>query len=367
MFDTDRPLGAVTALLALTAVTVLAQPGISSAATKKPDDSYQQCLLRALATASDDTPIGELKENCRQSSEIAAATEAATAEPTAERKDSDPATSEAETEPKGAISRRIEEEEPSYDSLFALTAYRPNYILLASYNTNLNEEAFREVFDDPSIDFDKVETQFQISFKFPLARNLFDGKADIFAAYTNRSFWQLYNSDISAPFRETNHEPELWIQHNSDWTLGGFRNVTNKFGFNHQSNGRGTGLSRSWNRLYAEFLFEKGELGLSLKPWWRIPESDSDDDNPDITDYLGYGEIRGAYKLGDNVFSVMIRNYLESGFSKGTTELGWSFGLWDYKHLRGYVQFFNGYGLSLIDYDRNNTTIGIGLMLNDWL
>lgn len=29
--------------------------------------------------------------------------------------------------------------------------------------------------------------------------------------YTNQSFWQMYNRDYSEPFRETNHEPAIWL------------------------------------------------------------------------------------------------------------------------------------------------------------
>ena len=38
------------------------------------------------------------------------------------------------------------------------------------------------------------KSQFQISIKAPLAVNIFD-TFDVYVAYTNRSFWQLYNSE----------------------------------------------------------------------------------------------------------------------------------------------------------------------------
>jgi phospholipase A1 len=106
---------------------------------------------------------------------------------------------------------------------------------------------------------------------------------------------------------------------------------------------------------------------MSIKPWIRISEDYDDDDNPDITDYLGHGEFYASYKWRQNVFSLMSRNNLESGFSKGAVELSWSFPLPKWPYLKGYVHYFNGYGESLIDYNQHVNSIGIGLSLTDWL
>ena len=82
---------------------------------------------------------------------------------------------------------------------------------------------------------------------------------------------------------------------------------------------------------------------------------------------MGNGELRTAYKWKDNTFSLMLRNCLESGFSRGTVELGWSFPLWKYPYFKGYVQYFNGYGESLLDYNEHANSIGAGVLLTDWL
>lgn len=250
---------------------------------------------------------------------------------------------------------------------FTLMAHKPNYFLIASKNFyGVNEEPFREQFDDPTLEVDDTEAKFQFSAKFPLAVNLYKKRLDIYAAYTNRSFWQLYN-DQSAPFRETNHEPEIWLQTRHDWKLFGLRNNANMLGFVHQSNGRGGVLSRSWNRIYANFIFDRGDWAMSIKPWIRINESSEEDDNPDITDYLGYGELRTAYKWHRNTFSLMLRNLLESGFEKGSFEVAWSFPIWKYRFLKGYIQYFGGYGESLIDYNQYSNSFGFGLLVTDWL
>jgi phospholipase A1 len=61
----------------------------------------------------------------------------------------------------------------------------------------------------------------------------------------------------------------------------------------------------------------------------------------------------------------MSRNNLESGFSRGAVELGWSFPLGGYPYMKGYAQYFYGYGESLIDYDRITNRIGLGVSLTD--
>ena len=51
--------------------------------------------------------------------------------------------------------------------------------------------------------------------------------------------------------------------------------------------------------------------------------------------------------------------------SRGAIQLDYTFPLWG--RLRGYAQFFNGYGQSLIDYNTNLTTVGVGFLLSDIL
>jgi phospholipase A1 len=309
-------------------------------------DALSDCMTEMMQEAGDDTTIGELRRQCR----ARLAREAPG----------------AEDEAPAIVSERLRQDRENVLQPFSLMSHKPNYILLGAHNfSGYSPDLYRRQQDDASLDVNDTEVQFQISLKTPLAVGLFD-LFDIYAAYTNHSFWQLYDSD-SSPFRETNHEPEAWVQFQTDWHFLGVTNTANAIGFVHQSNGQGGVLSRSWNRVYAAMAFEMGPFAVGIKPWYRIPEDDADDDNPDITDYLGHYEVRAAYKWHDHVFSAMSRNNIESGFSKGAVELTWSFPLGDYPFLKGYVQYFNGYGESLIDYDQHVNKIGIGFALTDWL
>ncbi len=314
-------------------------------------DAYQRCLIDALQKADANTPVSAIRKQCTTT-----ATDSSRKAEVAE-------SGEAQGQ---ALSRRMAEESRTEEQAFVITPYLPNYILLAAYNSaGVNEKPFHEQFPNDDFSLDDVEAKFQISFKFPVVKNLFGDNGDLYAAYTNRSFWQVYNGKESAPFRETNHQPEAWLRFYTGWSILGLRNVANDIGIVHQSNGRAGVLSRSWNRIYLRLLFEHENLAFSIMPWYRIPEDEADDDNPDIEDYLGHFEFQGAYTWHGHVFGLMFRNNLDFDRNRGAAQLDWSFPL--YGHLKGYVQWFNGYGESLIDYDHNVNSIGVGIKLTDWL
>ncbi len=308
-----------------------------------------ECILRLTYSAPDTMTFGEAKTQCY--------VQESTKAPLQDQQD----------QSAGAVEKRLAIDDKNLLRPFALMAHHSNYLLAGAYNfAGWNSTVYEDA-TEQDIAFDNTEIQFQLSIKTPLAIDLFDKNFDIFAAYTVRSFWQAYNSDISSPFRETNHQPEIWVQTKHDWEFFGIKNSVNILGMAHQSNGQAAELSRSWNRVYAGILLEKENIALFLKPWFRINEDDSSDDNSDITDYLGHGEIHVVYKQKDHVFTLMSRNNLESGFSKGAVELGWSFPLFQYDYIKGYIQYFSGYGESLIDYNNYVNRIGFGILLTDVL
>jgi len=260
------------------------------------------------------------------------------------------------------LDKRIELEQLSQDNPFVLTSYKPTYLLPLSYNSRPNGVDDGEAGEE----LDRLEMKFQFSLKFTVWRHVFGSDGHLALAYTQLSFWQAYNDEISSPFRETNYEPEVMLVFHPDFNFLGLRNRMLVFSFVHQSNGQTDPLSRSWNRLYANFLLERRNLVIGFRPWYRIPEAEDEDDNPDIEDYLGHGDLTLAYESERNVYSLMFRNNLQSGSDNhGAVQLDWSFPL--KSRIKGYVQLFSGYGESLIDYNRSVSRIGVGIMLNDWL
>ncbi len=324
--------------------------GFTCAYAEKKAPSMESCLRDLVLSSPDTLTVGEMRSTCREKLEI-----------------SEIEATSAEEEP-CAVDIRLKVDKENTLRPFTIMPHKQNYFLLGAHNfSGYSPDEYREASGRDDINMDSTETQFQLSIKTPLKVGLLGKNINIFGAYTVRSFWQLYNIDGSSPFRETNHEPEVWLQGDPDYEIFGFKNSVAAFGVSHQSNGKAGNLSRSWNRIYLDFIFHRCNLAFSVKPWIRLPEDSENDDNPNITDYLGHGELGVGYKYGDHTFTFMSRNNLESGFSKGAVVFGWSFPFFNYPFLKGYVQYFSGYGESLIDYDRYVNKIGAGIMLTDAL
>lgn len=277
------------------------------------------------------------------------------------------------------LSSRWELDPESKHGTWSFRPHKPNYFLFARYTDSVNQRPYVGHFkgaDGRDEGLDPAEVKFQLSFKTKAAENLFGRGADLWFGYTQQNSWQLYNSGISAPFRETNYEPEIFVTVPTDYPLLGLRGRFVNFGFSHQSNGRSEPLSRSWNRLYAQAGFEYGDkFQLILKPWYRIRESADSDDNPGINRYVGDYEAEASYRFGSQTLSLLGRSTWDA--KRGFLQLDWTFPLSSLLQrdessqgpgqLKGYVQFTTGYGESMIDYNHRQDTIGFGVLLTDWM
>ncbi|RAP57835.1 phospholipase A [Oleiagrimonas sp. MCCC 1A03011] len=251
---------------------------------------------------------------------------------------------------------------------FGIRGYKPVYVLPAFYMTSVNTTPHSPSPDhsvNTPMALDHTEAKFQVSLKTKVWQGVFGQRGDLWLAYTQASHWQVYNSLISRPFRETNYEPEAMLVFDTHYKVLGWNGRLLGIGINHQSNGRSNPLSRSWNRIIADIGFERGPWTIMIRPWWRIHEQRNKDDNPDISDYMGRADVQIVREWGANELTLMARHSLRTGKrSHGALRFTWAFPIHD--NLRGYVQVFNGYGESLIDYNHRATYVGMGVSLLGW-
>lgn len=246
---------------------------------------------------------------------------------------------------------------------YRIGLYRPTYVLPIYYT----ETPANKIYQNDTPDNQKIrnaDLKYQISLAVPVWENMFEKKANMYVAYTQLSYWQSYAH--SPYFRETNYEPEVFVRNRING--GVLKKYYLKFydiGLNHQSNGRGGEQERSWNRIYGDFVLGNKFWFASVKPWFILPDKMLNQNNGDIRHFLGNGQVTLSHRMGEQVFSAMFRNALESGFQRGAVQLTWSISV--SKNIRFYTQAFSGYGQSLIEYNHYTNGIGIGFSLNDWL
>jgi phospholipase A1 len=353
----------IATLLAATLSAGLAGPG--QAQTEAPlADAERQAIRDRIQSLQ--AEIGELRTRLASpaASDATPAPEpTATADASATARTTTPAPVEPADSANSEISASVAErrllEEESADNPFSITTHHRNYLLPFSYTTSPNRQTFSEI--DREANPDRLEVKFQFSAKFKLAEDVVFDRGDLYFGYTQRSWWQAYNADASSPFRETNYEPEVFVDFDNHWTLAGWTNINNRLSLNHQSNGRSGDLSRSWNRLILTSTFINDDWALSLSPYWRLPETEGEDDNPDIHDYLGYADVTVARRIfDDHEASLLWRGNPDSGQMGAQFDYSWPL----FGKIRGHVQFYQGYGESLIDYDRSVQRLSVGFSLN---
>ncbi|MDY6450638.1 phospholipase A [Acinetobacter faecalis] len=249
-------------------------------------------------------------------------------------------------------------------------AYQPVYILPAFWTSKKHEQPTsgnpqNVISPDEVMPLDSTEMKYQLSLKTKAFENIFGNNGDLWVGYTQSSRWQMYNSDESRPFRETNYEPEASLMFRTNYEMFGLNGRLLGLTFNHQSNGRSDPWSRSWNRVMVNVGFERENFAMIVRPWFRISENAEDDNNPDIENYIGRGDLTAFYRYKDQDFSLMLRHSLKGGDdSRGAAQFDWNFPISG--RLRGKFQLFHGYGESLIDYNHKATYVGLGVSLLDW-
>ena len=250
-------------------------------------------------------------------------------------------------------------------------AYKQNYALLYSRSSQTNNaptspNPLNQVLT-PTV-WDNRDLKFQISLKHDLLD--FQQYGSLWFGYTQLSFWQFYDSANSRPLRENNYEPEfIYSLRSRDLvpSLGPSPSILN-FGIVHQSNGQPNPRSREWNRIYIqpglEVNADEGRrLVLLLRLWKRIKVDAATDGNPDITHFLGHGDIEVRYSRDKNweISAIARARSIQLDWA-----VPWPFWLtfpasFGEHNTNVHVQYFSGYGESLTDYNHKHHTWGVGL------
>lgn len=256
--------------------------------------------------------------------------------------------------------------------------YKSNYLIFSHTDNTNNTPQSPNRFNTEDRNLDAEDLKFQLSLKTELYNNIplinklpFVTSSRLWGAYTQKSNWQIFDSDASRPLRENNYEPELILSLGIDNEVDGVKKDyiprMMNLGVVHQSNGRSNPTSRSWNRVYLESGWELTDrISLMVRPWWRIPEESKKDDNPDIEKFMGYGDVTVRYETPSNktAVSVLLRNNLRSD-NKGFAQIDLQQRVFNNPYIKLHMMFSSGYGDTLLDYNHSQNILGFGISLGE--
>jgi outer membrane phospholipase A len=242
--------------------------------------------------------------------------------------------------------------EPDYFFKEHISGYEPMYFIAGTKSPN---------------------AKFQISFAYQLLNN--DGPLaekvpalkGFHIAYTQTSLWD-WNAP-SAPFYDTSYKPEFFYSWENvtraqpdDWLR-----LDLQGSLKHESNGKDGAASRSLNIAYFRPTLTIGRdagLQLTLQPrvWTYLGDLS---DNPDIADYRGYVDLRTivGWQRGLEL-SALGRMGKDGNHESAQLDL-------TYPTMRFFgsfslyldVQYFTGYGESLLGYNQKTDELRVGFAL----
>ncbi|MFT4240653.1 MAG: phospholipase A [Acidovorax sp.] len=279
------------------------------------------------------------------------------------------------------LSRFWELESGSDCGTFSFRSYRPITVSVVA-SSSVNRQPTSDAADHSATEstpYRRTENRIQLSVRTKVAQGLLTQghptlKDSVWFGYTQQSYWQLFTPEISRPFRATDHEPEVMYVYPTTANLPwGWKWRYSGIGLVHQSNGQSLPLSRSWNRVYLMTGMELGNRWrVNARLWKRLPEGTDSDDNPNISDYIGRGELSAFWNVNrDHTVGATLRSALSSS-GRGSVRLEWlqtlgsSSLLGGKSNLRLHTALFSGYGDSMIDYNRKRTVFSVGLSLVDF-
>jgi phospholipase A1/A2 len=211
---------------------------------------------------------------------------------------------------------------------------------------------------DEDITRNTADVKYQVSFKQRLSSKPILGGFFPYLMYTQKAFWDIYAN--SKPFEEINFNPGFAIVR--PFYLKGGRLTYGTISIEHESNGRDSIYSRTWNMLAFSLKSQVSpRWTVGLRGW--IPLVDKDD-NPELTKYVGYGEASATYKITPGRWSADILFRKGSGlinYGSLQTQVNWR----PYKNQNYYftLQWFIGYTESLIDYQEHKSMLRLGFVL----
>ncbi|MDW5288548.1 phospholipase A [Formosa sp. PL04] len=226
------------------------------------------------------------------------------------------------------------------------TIHKDNYIITGvPTNTTINSET--------------ADIKYQISFKQLVSRKALPWDTHLYLTYTQKAFWNIY--EFSSPFEDLNFNPSVGLSkvvYDKEDRVKGLASLM----LNHNSNGRDSIYSRSWNSLNVKYSTAVSPKSLlSIEVWAPFLYEEA---NPGLLDYIGLGEITFSHDIKPDKLSyeIAIKKGLQWNWN-GSVRSRLYYNPFKSKNQYFMLEWFVGYAESLLDYNMFTSMVRVGFVI----
>lgn len=223
--------------------------------------------------------------------------------------------------------------------------YKDNYFI---FGTSLNHTPSKT----------NTNIKFQISIAQRLTRSTLPWNTYLFLFYSQKCFWNVLEK--SMPMTDLNFNPGIGLSKplfSNNRYIGKINLMAE-----HESNGRDGLASRSWNKIsIGGSIIIDPQLSVHAKTW--IPIIDGQN-NKDILDYCGIYQFGCSFNTINKRFGASLILTKRKGWRLSyNTVVELNYRLFKRENQFLFMQFYNGYGEGLLEYNKFHSMLRVGIVI----
>lgn len=223
--------------------------------------------------------------------------------------------------------------------------YKDNYFI---FGTSLNHTPSKT----------NTNIKFQISIAQRLTRSTLPWNTYLFLFYSQKCFWNVLEK--SMPITDLNFNPGIGLSKplfSNNRYIGKINLMAE-----HESNGRDGLASRSWNKIsIGGSIIIDPQLSVHAKTW--IPIIDGQN-NKDILDYCGIYQFGCSFNTINKRFGASLILTKRKGWRLSyNTVVELNYRLFKRENQFLFMQFYNGYGEGLLEYNKFHSMLRVGIVI----
>lgn len=223
--------------------------------------------------------------------------------------------------------------------------YKDNYFTMG---TTVNQKPSRT----------NSDVKFQVSIAQRLTKSTLPFNTYLFLFYTQKCMWNVFEE--SMPMRDLNFNPGIGLAKHlfvKNRYVGKLTLLVE-----HESNGRDGADSRSWNKIsLACNVFIDPNFMIHGKAWIPIVDGQN---NKDILDYCGIYQTGFTYTTPNKRFGFALTLVKRRGWNLSYNSI-WeiNYRLFKKENQFLFLQYYNGYGENLLDYNKFHSRLRVGIVI----